>query len=280
MIASSGLTLMFVLGVRHGLDPDHIACIDGFAWRALRRGQTWAPWVGTLFAVGHGLLVTAMAVLISHLSIGALLPQAVWAALGWAPTVLLVIVGVLNLETLLRREAQCAPTGWKTALMPRRLRDSNSPWAVVLIGVLFATVFDTATQASAWTYVASTPGAGAWHALAAGLVFTAGMMLTDTIDSQIVSRVGASADASTHALRYRRGLGWLVVGMAFGVATYNIVKAIVPGMELDDSAFTLAGAALVMAVVFIGLLLCWTRRRGSAARGPRARTVVRQEYTG
>ena len=28
-LSVSGLVLMFALGLRHGLDPDHIACIDG-----------------------------------------------------------------------------------------------------------------------------------------------------------------------------------------------------------------------------------------------------------
>jgi high-affinity nickel-transport protein len=27
--STSGLLFMLVLGLRHGLDPDHIACIDG-----------------------------------------------------------------------------------------------------------------------------------------------------------------------------------------------------------------------------------------------------------
>jgi high-affinity nickel permease len=26
---------MFVLGLRHGPDPDHIACIDGLTWRTI-----------------------------------------------------------------------------------------------------------------------------------------------------------------------------------------------------------------------------------------------------
>ena len=29
IVSTSGLLLMLVLGLRHGLDPDHIACIDG-----------------------------------------------------------------------------------------------------------------------------------------------------------------------------------------------------------------------------------------------------------
>ena len=30
-----GLSLMFMLGLRHGFDPDHIAIIDSMAYRAL-----------------------------------------------------------------------------------------------------------------------------------------------------------------------------------------------------------------------------------------------------
>ena len=54
LISFSGIMLMFVLGLRHGLDPDHIACIDGLTWRTLDHDHNHrlAPWVGTLFAVG------------------------------------------------------------------------------------------------------------------------------------------------------------------------------------------------------------------------------------
>ena len=54
----SGLALMFALGLRHGLDPDHIACIDSLTWRALEHEHRNAAWVGTLFATGHGLPVS------------------------------------------------------------------------------------------------------------------------------------------------------------------------------------------------------------------------------
>ena len=251
---------MFLLGLRHGLDPDHIACIDGLTWKCVRRGHARARWVGSLFALGHGLLVTAMAVLISHLSVASLLPREAWALLEWAPTVLLIVVGFLNLEALMRQDSSYAPRGWKMAIIPRRLRDSDSPWAIVMIGVLFATVFDTATQASAWSYVASAPQSGWQHALAAGLTFTAGMLVTDTIDSQIVSRVGSAAGSDDLGRRYRRVLGWTVVCMAFGVAGYNIVKTIAPEFELDDASFTAAGAVLVGLVALIGVRLWWARR--------------------
>lgn len=258
-LSFSGLILMFVLGLRHGLDPDHIACIDGLTWRALsHEHEGHARWIGTLFAVGHGLLVTSIAVGVSRLARTIAVPDAVVQVFGWIPTALLVFVGTMNLRLLRRRDAAFTPTGWKLRLIPQRLRNHSSPWAVVLIGVLFATVFDTATQASAWGYVASNKGGGVLAALAAGLVFTAGMIITDTLDGRLVCRINRSTDGQALGRRYRRALGWLIVAISYGVAAYNIGKALVPAIELDELAYSVAGFSLVVVMVVI---LVWSSRR-------------------
>jgi high-affinity nickel-transport protein len=246
MLSPSGLVLMFVLGLRHGLDPDHIACIDGLTWRALNQAQhRHAPWIGTLFAVGHGLLVTGIAVMVSQLTHSVALPPSLVQVFDWVPTALLLLVGTLNLRLLGRRDAGYAPAGWKLRLVPQRLRRHGSPWAVVAIGVLFATVFDTATQASAWGYVASQREGGVVAALAAGLAFTAGMVITDSLDGRLICRLSRSADGQAAGRRYRRFLGWLIVAISYGVAVYNIGKALVPSIELGDTAFSLAGFSLI-----------------------------------
>jgi high-affinity nickel-transport protein len=256
LLSFSGLVLMFVLGLRHGLDPDHIACIDGLTWRALNHEHRHAPWIGTLFAIGHGLLVTAIAVGVSQLTQTLRVPDGVVLVFQWIPTALLLLVGTLNLKLLLRAAQNFQPTGWKLRLIPARLRNHGSPWAVVAIGVLFATVFDTATQASAWGYVASNKAGGLMAALAAGLVFTVGMVITDTLDGRLICHVNRSSQAASAGSRYRRTLGWLIVAISYGVAAYNIGKALLPAIELDDLAFTLAGAALIglMAAIWLWLL--------------------------
>ena len=264
LISFSGLVLMFVLGLRHGLDPDHIACIDGLTWRALNHEHQHAHWIGTLFAIGHGLLVTAIAVGVSRLAHAVAVPDAVVTVFGWVPTALLLLVGSLNLRLLLRGDRGYAPTGWKLKLIPQRLRNHSSPWAVVVIGVLFATVFDTATQASAWGYVASNKGGGWIAALLAGLVFTAGMVITDTLDGRLICRVSRSANGVAAGARYRRGLGWLIVAISYGVAAYNIGKALAPQIELDDIAFSLAGAALIALMAALWAWLAHKRSRRSA----------------
>jgi high-affinity nickel-transport protein len=256
LLAPSGLLLMFVLGLRHGLDPDHIACIDSLTWRALGHSHPHAGWVGTLFAVGHGLVVTGIAVLVGRVAPGVTLPAALVRFFDWVPTGLLVLVGVLNLRLLLRPDGVYAPTGWRSALIPRTLRGRGA-WSVVVIGVLFATVFDTATQAAAWGYVASSKDGGAWHALVAGLTFTAGMVLTDTVDGRIVCRIGRSLNGPAAAQKVRRVLGALVVAISFGVALYNIAKALLPGIELGDLAFSLVGGALVVLMLALSV---WSNR--------------------
>ena len=245
LISYSGLMLMLVLGLRHGLDPDHIACIDGLTWRALSHEHPHADWIGTLFAVGHGLLVTAIAIGVSRLAHTVSVPDSVVTVFGWIPTALLLLVGTLNLRLLMRRDASYVPTGWKFKLIPQRLRDHSSPWAVVLIGVLFATVFDTATQASAWGYVASNKSDGLLAAFLAGIVFTIGMMITDTLDGRLICRINRGTDGQVAGRRFRRTMGWLIVAISYGVAGYNLGKVWLPAIELDDFTFSLTGFALI-----------------------------------
>lgn len=258
LISFSGLVLMFVLGLRHGLDPDHIACIDGLTWRALSHEKDHAHWIGTLFAIGHGLLVTTIAVGVSLITRSFSVPDTVVQIFGAIPTVLLLIVGTMNLRLLLAGDKGYAPTGWKLKLIPHRLRNHSSPWAVIVIGVLFATVFDTATQASAWGYVASNKGGGVLAAFLAGVVFTFGMVITDTLDGRLICRVSRSTNGVAAGARYRRILGWLIVAISYGVALYNIGKAFLPSIELDDVAFSFAGASLI---AIMAVLWAWVSQR-------------------
>lgn len=259
-ISFSGLSLMLVLGLRHGLDADHIACIDGLTWQALGRESQrhQAVWIGTLFALGHGLLVTLIAGGVSLLAHEVTVPGPVVLVFDWIPTTLLVLVGTMNLRLLLRRNGAFTPTGWKLGLIPARLRRHGGPWSVVLIGVLFATVFDTASQALAWGFVASHRGGGLLAAIGAGVVFTVGMVITDSLDGRIVCSIDQRADGQVTALRYRRAIGWLIVCISYFVAAYNVGTALMPSIELGNNAFSAIGLALMLAMA---MTWGWSGRR-------------------
>jgi high-affinity nickel-transport protein len=256
----SGMALMLVLGLRHGLDADHIACIDGLTWQALGRESQrhQAVWIGTLFALGHGLLVTLIAAGVSLLSHAVTVPKSVGLVFDWIPTTLLVLVGTMNLRLLMRRDGSFTPIGWKLGLIPARVRLHGSPWSVVLIGVLFATVFDTASQALAWGFVASHRGGGLPVAIGAGLVFTVGMVVTDSLDGRIICSIDRRADGQAIALRYRRVLGWLIVCISYLVAGYNVGTALMPSIELSGTEFSSIGFALMLTMAMVW---AWSGRR-------------------
>ena len=57
--------LVFLLGMRHGFDADHLAAIDGLTRLNQRPGLALARYCGALFSAGHGLVVLVIAVVVS-----------------------------------------------------------------------------------------------------------------------------------------------------------------------------------------------------------------------
>ena len=53
--------LVFMLGMRHGLDADHLATIDGLTRFNSRSNPGLARWCGCWFSLGHGAVVVAIA---------------------------------------------------------------------------------------------------------------------------------------------------------------------------------------------------------------------------
>lgn len=255
----SGLTLFFLLGLRHGVEPDHIAAIDGMTLRALDRHEKHAPWTGTLFALGHGVAVGAIALAVSLLAASFRLPDGLVAIVNWVPVVLLLMLGLWNLRALLA-PGTYTPSSLRMRLVPSRLRERTDAVSTVAIGLLFALVVDTIAHVSAWSVFAT--HRGGWPAgLAAGLLFSLGMLATTTIDSQLLCRVLRSASAETVALRYRRLVGWFVVILSFAVALQAAASLLAGGWSLFEEWAEWIGLASILLLP----LLWWRRRRAKAA---------------
>jgi len=241
------LALIFLLGLRHGLDPDHIAVIDGISLRLTQQQNKLAPWVGTLFAIGHGLVITIIAVAISAGSNSLQISATSFEWIQWIPVALLVIIGFLNLQSL-RKNKIYQPAGWRFHFIPKKLRNSTKPLSILLVGVLFAMVFDTATQAAAWGYAASSSGTS-WMALVIGLVFTTGMVITDTIDGHLLYQISKKAIVDDSVWQYRRNLGWIIVVSSFAIAAYKIGSYFYPIITLSELANLIIGLLMVLLVM-------------------------------
>ncbi|HEY9064265.1 MAG TPA: hypothetical protein VIO33_04730 [Burkholderiaceae bacterium] len=259
-IPAGGLALFLLLGLRHGIEPDHIAAIDGLTLRAIDKHERHAPWTGALFALGHGAAIAVLAIAVSLFAAAITLPEKLLAVIDWLPMILLLLLGMWNLRALLA-PGPYQPTSLRMKLMPARLRERTDVWATVAIGVLFALVVDTLAHVSAWSVFAT--HRGGWSAgVLAGALFSAGMLITSTADSQLLCRLLRSTDAEAVQMRYRRAVGWFVVVLSFGVALHGIGSRLGWFDEVDEVLAAWLGSG---SVAIVALLWWWVRRRRALA---------------
>lgn len=186
MIATSAFTV-FVLGMRHGADPDHLAAIDNVTRNAYEHAPKASRWTGTLFAIGHTIMVLAISALVGLIGTRIAGHGAAIERIGtWLSIVVLLAIGVVNLRQLQRGDGRIA--GAKTRLLPRALRESANVLFAIPIGLLFGFGFETSSQIATYA-VAFGADAGLFGAVLVGAMFCVGMICTDTLDSVLVHRL-------------------------------------------------------------------------------------------
>lgn len=257
------LALAFTMGLRHGLDADHLVAIDGLArYQASSSAHSErARWCGLAFSAGHGAIVTIVAVLVGALSSSFVVPR--WIE-GLGATIsigALSALGVLNLRAVLAtpRHEHVRLVGLRAGWLGR-LSHSGHPVAPALVGALFALSFDTMSLASLFALTASRFG-GASRALALGVVFGLGMVVVDAANGVWVARLLERADE--RALRASRWMGAVVALLSLLVAGLGVAKVLLPGVaswsEGRELGFSLA------IVVLLGLAFLVTTRLPRAA---------------
>jgi nickel/cobalt transporter (NiCoT) family protein len=181
--------LVFLLGIKHGFDADHLATIDGLTRLNHRAGKRFAPYCGSLFSLGHGAVVMLIAAAVGVLSTK-------WHTPAWLDTLgvsisvaFLFALGIANLRAVLAAEPGrvVAPVGLKGRFLGSLLRASH-PVAVAGVGALFALSFDTVSQSALFALTAARFG-GIGHALFLGALFVLGMLVTDGINGLWISRL-------------------------------------------------------------------------------------------
>jgi len=259
--------LVFLLGLRHGLDADHLAAIDGLTRLRAGQGRRDARACGAWFSAGHGLVVLVVAALAGLLG-AQWVPPGWFARLGSAVSIgFLLLLGLANLHALLRAApgAPVAPVGVRGRLVGALLRGrgpgAGSP---LLVGALFALSFDTLSQ-SALFAVMAVPHGGVWAALMLGGLFVAGMLVADGANGWWIARLIARSDRA--AVRASRLMTGAVACTSLAVAALGIAR----WLSQDVAAWTegrelLIGGAVVLAMALAyGAAIALSRRGGSIA---------------
>ncbi len=199
--------LAYTLGLRHGVDADHICAIDNTTRKLLQQGKR-PHTVGTWFSLGHSTVVLGLLVglVVAARWVVTNLPgfEAEGSVIGGAVSGgFLYLIAAINLLILLEiyrifrklrtgtlderaLEEQLSQRGFMSRYFNFLFRLVNEPWQIYPIGVLFGLGFDTATEvaliAITVTVGTATAGFSLWTVLVLPVLFTCGMVLVDTSD--------------------------------------------------------------------------------------------------
>ncbi|QSA97321.1 nickel transporter [Methylococcus sp. EFPC2] len=236
--------LIFALGLKHGFDADHLATIDGLTRYNARNRPRLARYCGTLFSLGHGLVVLAIAAAVNLLAGRWAVPE--WLeAFGTCTSVFfLTLLGVLNLRAVLRADPDqpVALVGVKGRFLGSWQR-AGRPGLILLVGALFALSFDTLSQAALFGLTAR--HYGGWQpALGLALVFTAGMLAADGLNGYCIAQMIGRADRLARIAS--RLMSLTLAGLSLAIAALIVAKTLLPDLDaLLEKEELLPGLAVV-----------------------------------
>jgi len=193
LLLALGVTA-YVLGLRHAVDPDHIAAIDSTTRKLMHAGQRPVA-VGLFFSLGHSTIVLALSALVvlfgsaikAHLpvlqSAGSILGTTVSALFLFALAAANVAVLIDVLRGSSNKEDEFNAAG---GILARVLRPAlglvTQSWHMYPLGMLFGLGFDTATEIALLGISAASAAGGMpiAYIMLLPCLFVAGMSLIDT----------------------------------------------------------------------------------------------------
>jgi nickel/cobalt transporter (NiCoT) family protein len=256
--------LVFLLGLKHGFDADHLATIDGLTRYNARHQRWFSRYCGALFSLGHGAIVLAIALAVGIASERWDAPPWLEQFGAWTSILFLSLIGIVNLHAVLSTSPDqvVAPVGLKGRLLGR-LNCASHPLTVALVGALFALSFDTVSQ-SALFALAATQFGGVGRALLLGALFVFGMLVTDGVNGLWISRLISRSDQL--ACIASRVMSLAVSGVSLLVAAFGAAKLMLPAVDAWSEGKELAFGSLVIAVIALSFSAAMLLARRTAAQ--------------
>ncbi len=292
-----GLTA-FLLGARHAFDADHIAIIDNTSRKLVGEGRP-ALTTGFWFALGHSSVVFGLSLLLA-LGVKALAgpvqddDSALQHTLGVVGSLsagtFLIVLGLMNLSALAgiwhayqhvkagtfdeeHLEHHLHNRGLLARLFRRATRRVTKPWHLYPVGLLMGLGFDTATQVALLVLAGGTAAyALPWYAiLVLPILFTAGMVLFDSIDGVVMSQAYKWAFVSpVRKVFYNFTVTVLSVSVALTIGVLVLLQLVADEFDpaavrwVNDVDLQYVGFGLVGLFVIIWAISIGTYRRRNA----------------
>ncbi|HEV1997316.1 MAG TPA: HoxN/HupN/NixA family nickel/cobalt transporter [Candidatus Dormibacteraeota bacterium] len=244
--------IAYGFGLRHAVDPDHIAAIDNTTRKLMHEGKRPVA-TGFFFSMGHSTIVILLSVALAFATsyIKTNLPQfkATGSIIGTSVSALfLLIIGTINLIVMVDVYRQyrkvkaggtyddqslddyLASRGVLARLFRPALKLVDESWKMYPVGVLFGLGFDTASEVGLLAITAGFGASGqipAFYIILFPLLFAAGMSLIDTTDGVLM--LGAYGWAFVKPIRklyYNLNITGVSVLVAMVIGTIEALQVI------------------------------------------------------
>lgn len=257
------ISLAFVLGMKHGMDADHLATIDGLTrFNAAAGRARLARLCGFLFSLGHGAVVCIVAVVTGLLFQHGVVPQWMDDVGAYVSAFFLILLGALNLYAVFVTPSHemVQMVGIKGRWLGN-LKCAGHPFLIALVGSLFAFSFDTLSQAALFSATATQYG-GVSHALILAVSFMLGMMVTDAANGLWISHLLKRADATARAAS--RVMGVSVALLSLSVAALGLSRRIFPEVSAwQDGRELFIGASIIVVIAASFIFARYSQQRSS-----------------
>lgn len=255
------VALAFVLGMKHGMDADHLATIDGLTrFNAAAGRSRLARFCGFLFSVGHGCVVCIVAGATSLLFLHGAVPVWMNDVGAWVSAFFLLLLGTLNLYAVFTTPSHemVQMVGIKGRWLGN-LKHAGHPVMIALVGALFAFSFDTLSQAALFSTTATQYG-GLSHALLLAGCFMVGMMVTDAANGFWISHLLQHSDATARAAS--RIMGVTVALLSLAVAALGLSGWFFPEASAwQEGRELFIGISIVVVVAISFMFARYTQHR-------------------
>jgi nickel/cobalt transporter (NiCoT) family protein len=279
--------LAYTFGLRHAVDADHIAAIDNVVRKMMQEGKQPLS-VGFFFSLGHSTVVVLAAIGIAATTTALQSRFAAFKTLGGligtsVSVFFLLTIAVVNLVILAgvwrsfqhvqrggrieadHLDALLAGRGLLARLFRGIFRIISKSWHMYPLGLLFALGFDTATEIGLLGLSAAqaAEGMSLWSILIFPALFTAAMVVVDTIDGLFM--VGAYGWALINPVRklwYNLTITAMSVLIALFIGGIEAVGLLTEKLGMEGRFWTAVGDlngslgifGLLMVAAF---LFCW-----------------------
>lgn len=267
----ASLLMVYALGVKHGMDPDHLAVIDNLTRFNAGVRPHLSRWCGFLFSLGHGAVVTLVAGVLSVVATRSEVPHWLEDLGAWISILFLLALGVLNFYAVFRANPRevVRLVGLKGRWLGKLVTASH-PFVIVCIGALFALSFDTISQTMLFSLTGYAMAGWTFPAVL-GIAFTLGMMTTDGISGLWIG--GLINRANRRAVIASRVMSLTVAATSLLIGGLGLARYLFPGMEDPlDGRKPLVGLVIVATVTlaFVAAVSLSRRQAGVAlTRAPR-----------